>query len=72
MGKFSPPPNFMSGLDPLTHENDMHNLVAFITNLPEINVSQSQIITVKLPPVPSYVLGASKNNYRIAVILRDS
>ena len=33
--------NFMSGLDQLTHENDMQILVAFI-NSPEIKANQSQ------------------------------
>ena len=35
--------NFMSGLDQLTHENDMQILVAFITNSPEIKANQSEI-----------------------------
>ena len=30
--------NFMSGLDQLTHKNDLQILVAFITNSPEIKV----------------------------------
>ena len=30
---------FMSGPDPLTHENDMHILVAFITNSHEIKAN---------------------------------
>ena len=33
--------NFMSGLDQLTHENDML-ILAFITNSPEIKANQSQ------------------------------
>ena len=57
--------NFMSGPDPLTHENYMHILVAFITNSPE---TKTNYIAVKLPPAPSCVLSASKNNYRIAVV----
>ena len=32
----------MSGLDQLTHENDMHILVTFITNSPEIKANRSQ------------------------------
>ena len=32
----------MSGLDQLAHESNMHILVAFITNSPEIKANQSQ------------------------------
>ena len=32
----------MSGLDQLTHENDVQILVVFITNSPEIKANQSQ------------------------------
>ena len=57
----------MSGLDPLTHENDMYILVIFITNSLEIKANQSQT-SCAIAPTPSCVLSASKNNYRIAVV----
>ena len=60
--------NFMSGLDQLTHENDMQILVAFI-NSPEIKAKQIKVkLTVKFPPALSCVLSASKNNYHVAVV----
>ena len=54
--------NFMSGLDQLTHENDMQILVAFI-NSPEIKAKQIKVkLTVKLPRALSCILSVSKNN----------
>ena len=57
----------MSGLDQLTHENDVQILVVFITNSPEIKANQSQT-NCEIAPTPLCVLSASKNNYRVAVV----
>ena len=56
----------MSGLDQLTHENNMQVLVEFITNSPESKQTKVKL-AVKLPPAHSCILSASKNNYRVVV-----
>ena len=49
----------MSGLDQLTHENNMQILVAFIKNSAESKQTKIKLV-VEFPPAPLCILSASK------------